>query len=97
MAGHSSHFSLELIKITKMNVGVFSSFKHNVGLALNASSAGHVPTTDDKPFIVSAAWPKRLTPINLMSGYRKTGIHPLNPGYIKDRRQLLVWHVTMIL
>ena len=70
-----------------LDVGVISSFKHNVGLALNAmvrSSAGRVPTTDDILFIVSEAWPKRLTSINLMSGFRKTGIHPLNAGCIKD-------------
>ena len=40
------------------------------------SSVGRVPTTDDIPFIVSEAWPKRSTSINLMSGFRKTGIHP---------------------
>ena len=69
-------------------MGVFSSFKYHVGLALNAlirSSEGSVPTTEDIPKIVAEAWPKSVTPVNLMSGFRKTGIHPLNPGCIQDR------------
>ena len=69
-------------------MGVFSSFKSHVGLALNAlirSSEGRVPTTEDIPKIVAEAWPKSVTPVNLMSGFRKTGIHPLNPGCIHDR------------
>ena len=70
------------------DVGVFSSFKHHVGLALNAllrSSEGRVPTSEDIPAILSEAWPKSMTPVNLMSGFRKSGIHPLNPSYIHDR------------
>ena len=70
------------------DVGVFSSFKSHVGLALNAlirSSEGCVPTTEDIPKIVAEAWPKSVTPVNLMSGFRKTGIHPLNPGCIHGR------------
>ena len=59
-----------------------------VGTALNAlisSSEGRVLTTEDIPKIVAEAWPKSVTPVNLMSGFRKTGIHPLNPGCIHDR------------
>lgn len=65
-----------------------SSFKNYFGLALNAlvrSSDGHVPTSGDIPKIIAEAWPKSLTPVNLMSGFRKTGIHPQNPGCIHDR------------
>ena len=68
---------------------MFSSFKHNIGLALNAlirSSDGCVPTSEDIPRIIAeVAWPKSITPVNLMSGFRKTGIHLLNPGCIHDR------------
>ena len=73
LPAHTTHVQQPL------DVGVFSSFKHNVGMALNAMvrrSAGRLPTTDDIPFIVSEAWLKSSTLINLMSGFRKTGIHP---------------------
>ena len=71
-----------------IDVRVFSSFKHNVGLALNAlvrSYDGRVPTSENIPGVTADAWPKSFTPVNLMSGFRKTGIHPLNPGCIHDR------------
>ena len=40
---------------------------------------------EDIPKIVAETWPKSVTPVNLMSGFRKTGIHPLNPGCLHDR------------
>ena len=49
------------------------------------SSEGRVPTTEDILKIVAEACPKSVTPVNLMSSFRKTGIHPLNPGCIHDR------------
>ena len=82
LPSHTTHV------LQPLDVGVFSSFKHHVGKALNAlvrSSPGHVPTTADIPKIISQAWPMSITAVNLMSGFRKTGIHPLNPGCIKDR------------
>ena len=82
LPSHTTHV------LQPLDVGVFSSFKHHVGLALNSlvrSSAGHVPTSEDIPRIIAEAWPKSITPVNLMSGFRKTGIHPLNPGCIHDR------------
>ena len=82
LPSHTTHV------LQPLDVGVFSSFKSHVGTALNAlirSSEGRVPTTEDIPKIVAEAWPKSVTPVNLMSGFRKTGIHPLNPGCIHDR------------
>ena len=69
-------------------MGVFSGFKHHIGLTLNTLlriSEGRVPTSEDIPANLSEAWPKSMTPVNLMSGFRKSGIHPLNPSYIHDR------------
>lgn len=82
LPSHTTHI------LQPLDVGVFSSFKHHVGLALNTllrSSEGRVPTSEDIPAILSEAWPKSMTPVNLMSGFRKSGIHPLNPSYIHDR------------
>ena len=82
LPSHTTHV------LQPLDVGVFSSFKHHVGLALNMlvrSSEARVPTSEDIPAILSEAWPKSMTPVNLMSGFRKSGIHPLNPSYIHDR------------
>ena len=82
LPSHTAHV------LQPLDVGVFSSFKHHIGLTLNMllrSSEGRVPTSEDIPAILSEAWPKSMTPVNLMSGFRKSGIHPLNPSYIHDR------------
>ena len=82
LPSHTTHV------LQPLNVGVFSSFKHHVGLALNTllrSSEGRVPTSEDIPAILSEAWSKSMTPVNLMSEFRKSGIHPLNPSYIHER------------
>ena len=82
LPSHTTHV------LQPLDVGVFNSFKHHVVLALNTllrSSEGRVPTSEDIPAILSEAWPKSVTPVNLMSGFRKSGIHLLNPSYIHDQ------------
>ena len=82
LPSHTTHV------LQPLDVGVFASFKTNIGKVLNAllrSSPGRVPTTEDIPYLLSQVWPRSVTAINLMSGFRKTGIFPLNPGCIRDR------------
>ena len=55
-----------------LDIGVFSSFKHHIGWALNTllrSSLGRVLTSEDIPNILSQAWPASMTAINFMSGF----------------------------
>ena len=76
LPSHTTHL------LQPLDVGVFSSFKHHIGRVLNTllrSSPGRVPTSEDIPNILSQAWPASMTAINFMSGFRKTGIYPLNP------------------
>ena len=47
---------------------------------------GRVITTDVIASLVGEAWPNSITPLNIMSGFRKCGIYPLNPGVISDRQ-----------
>ena len=35
---------------------------------------------------MAAAWTQALTLVNIMSGFKKCGIYPLNPGEVKDRQ-----------
>lgn len=36
--------------------------------------------------LVADAWPHSLTPLNILSGFKKCGIHPLDPGEVNDRQ-----------
>jgi len=35
--------------------------------------------------LVANAWPSAFTPNNIMGCFRKTGVHPINPGAIDDK------------
>ena len=70
------------------DVGVFKSFKSNfskAGSKYLADHPGRVITTDKLAFLVAEAWPNWLTAINIMSGFKKCGIYPINPGVVTDR------------
>ena len=45
---------------------------------------GRVITEADLAGLIGKAWPLALTPNNLISGFTKTGIYPLNPGRITN-------------
>ena len=44
---------------------------------------GQVITNYMLASMVSEAWPQALTLLNIMSGFKKTGIYPFNPGKIQ--------------
>ena len=65
-----------------------SSLKNHFGKACKrflAQNPGRVITEADLAGLVGQAWPLALTPSNLISGFCKCGIYPLNPGRITDR------------
>ena len=83
LPSHTSHL------LQPLDVGVFHSFKHFFNKAcsdLLVSRPGSVVTTQDLASLVASAWVKALIPLNIMSGFRKCGIYPLNPGVITDRQ-----------
>ena len=45
-----------------------------------------VINTDQIAGLIGTAWPQSLTPVNIMSGFKKCGIYPLNPGVVRDRQ-----------
>ena len=74
-----------------LDVGVFKSFKSFYYKACKKQIAEHpnrVITTDQIASLVGTAWPQTLTPVNIMSGFKKCGIYPLNPGEVTDRQLL---------
>ena len=42
-------------------------------------------TTEVIAKLVAVAWPQSVTPVNIMAGFRKCGMYPLNRGEINDR------------
>ena len=43
-------------------------------------------TSDKLASLVAEAWPLPLSPLNIMSGFKKTGIYPINPNEVTDRQ-----------
>ena len=71
-----------------LDVSVMSSLKMHFGKACKqflSQNTGRVITEGDLASLVGQAWPVALTPSNLISGFCKSGIYPLNPGRITDR------------
>ena len=50
-----------------------------------ARNPGRVITEQDIARLLGEAWPLALTPSNIIAGFCKSGIYPLNPGRISDR------------
>ncbi len=48
--------------------------------------AARVITTDVLAFLVAEAWPHSLTPLNIMGGFKKCGIYPINLGAVSNRQ-----------
>ena len=71
-----------------LDIGVFKSFKVFFSKACSfylSQHPGRVITNDIIASLISSAVSNAFTPNNIMSGFRKTGIHPLNPGVIDDK------------
>ena len=69
-------------------MGVLKSFKAHFSKASSvylSKNKGRVITNDQLASLVATAWPNSFTPNNIMGGFRKTGIFPLNSGAIDDR------------
>lgn len=49
-------------------------------------SPGCIITPDKLSSLVAEAWPKAFTPVNILAGFKKSGIYPLNPGEVTDRQ-----------
>ena len=83
LPAHTTHM------LQPLDVGVFKSLKSNYSTACKkhlSNHPGQVITTDVLASLLAQAWPESVTPINVMSGFRKCGIHPLNRGQISDRQ-----------
>ena len=72
-----------------LDVGAFKPFKSffsKVCTAFMAKNPGQVVTEDILSSLVGKALALSHTPINIFSGFKKTGIYPFNLGEVSDRQ-----------
>lgn len=83
LPAHTTHI------LQPLDVGVFKSFKSFFSKACHKymmQCPGRVVTNDVLASLVGEAWPQSFTPLNVLGGFKKCGIYPLNPGQISDRQ-----------
>jgi hypothetical protein len=93
LPAHTSHI------FQPLDVGVFKSFKSNFNKSCSnymKQNPGRVITTEILASMVGQAFPSSFTPVNILSGFRKTGIYLFNPSSVNDRQLAPSMAVTNI-
>ena len=71
-----------------LDIGVFKSFKSEYSKACRrylTANPGRVITSEVIASLIGETWARSITPVNILSGFKKSGIFPLNPSEVCDR------------
>jgi hypothetical protein len=82
LPSHTSHI------LQPLDIGVFKSFKSGYSKACRKyimENPGRVITSEAIMSLVGGTWAQSITPMNILSGFKKSGISPLNPSEASDR------------
>ena len=82
LPAHSTHI------LQPLDVGILKSFKVHFLKACHkylVANPDRIITPSMIASLVAEAWPQSVTPLNILSGFKKCGIYPINPGEISDR------------
>ena len=82
LPSHTSHI------LQPLDIGVFKSFKSAYAKACRKymmANPGRVITSEVIALLVGETWAQSVTPLNILSGFKKSGISPLNPNEVSDR------------
>ena len=82
LPAHTSHI------LQPLDIGVFKSFKSRCAKACRwymMENPGRVITSESITGLVGEAWANSITPVSIVSGFKKSGIFPLNPSEVSDR------------
>ncbi len=74
-----------------LDVSVFGPLKSAFQRSLHEWKISKHPkiTIDDLPTILSSGWDSSLTTTNIKSGFRKTGVWPLNMGWVQENMDMI--------
>ena len=93
LPAHTTHI------LQPLDVGIFKPLKAFFSKACHRyimKCPGRVITSDSLASLIGEAWPQAFTPLNVLSGFRKCGIYPFNPGQISDRQMAPANGVTPV-
>ena len=79
LPSHSSHI------LQPLDIGVFKSFKSEYSKACRrylTANPGRVITSEVIASLIGETWARSITPVNILSGFEKSGIFPLNPSEV---------------
>lgn len=83
LPAHTTHL------LQPLDVGVFKSFKTYFSKACGkylVAHPGRVVTNDKLASLIAEAYPNSFTMVNILSGFKKCGVFPFNPGEVTDRQ-----------